>query len=86
MKRRLDFRWPISECFLHQSLSADVTVFAEMWGEDEHESTRARGRGQFPKFGAVRKKETIDFAGRAGLKRIPGAGGPALWLVAILAV
>lgn len=32
----------------------------EMLIEVEHESTRARGWGQFPKFGALRKKMAAD--------------------------
>ena len=38
--------------------------------EDEDESTRARGRGQFPKFGAMRKKAAADFCAGAAIKKL----------------
>jgi hypothetical protein len=50
-----------------------VFLVDEMLIEAEDESTRACGEGQFPKFGAVRKKAAADFGARAsGMKILQG--------------
>ena len=73
--------------FLRLSLFAGGAVFLlEMLLEAVDESTRARGRGQFPKFGAVRKKLDADSGGCAADKKLLRMLDSSIWLAVLLAV
>jgi hypothetical protein len=54
--------------------------------EDEDESTRAGGRGQFPKFGAMRKKSTADSRAGSVVTKIVRQFDSSMWSAALLAV
>jgi hypothetical protein len=54
--------------------------------EVEDESTRARGRGQFPKFGAVREKTAAYFGQGAAIKKILRMFDSSMWCAVLLAV
>ena len=47
-------------------------MLAENVIEDEHEFTREMGRGQLPKFGAVRENAQAEFVRWVGIKKISG--------------
>ena len=61
-------------CSLQLSLFAGgvINLLAESVIEDEDESTLAMGRGQLPKFGAVRENAQAEFVGWIGIKKISG--------------
>jgi len=76
MKRR--FRFATADfdfCSLQLSLVAGGVVnflLAENVIEDEDESTRAMGRGQLPKFGAVEENAQAEFVRWIGSEKISG--------------
>jgi hypothetical protein len=76
MKRR--FRFATADfdfCSLQLSLVAGGVVnflLAENVIEDEDEFTREMGRGQLPKFGAVRENAQAEFVRWIGIKKISG--------------
>ena len=82
-------RLPIFDCYsLQLSLISWrlVCCWLKCLFEVEDESTRARGRGQFPKFGAVRKKLDADFGGCAAGKKLLRVFDSSMWAAVLLAV
>ena len=88
MKKRVPFASADFPLLLSpaQPLCRSVTFLVEMLLEAVDESTRARGRGQFPKFGAVRKKLDADSGGCAADKKLLRMLDSSIWLAVLLAV
>jgi hypothetical protein len=83
-----DFRLPIFDFYsLQLGLFAGGVTLVE-WNvvEDEDESTRAGGCGQFPKFGAMRKNRRLIFVQAAQSRKLLREFDSSMWSAVLLAV